>query len=116
MYIMPDTSLSFCCLTMTPPLLKFKKSTQKEVVNAVSAESVVANVAAVKPNINTIPGIIPKYCRAIVGYKIIGFGNRYMIMCCVDIKQRSNTQKENINKHKHCRKAEHILFSLRGCF
>ncbi|MNY08168.1 hypothetical protein D3C86_1410070 [compost metagenome] len=34
-----------------------KKSTQKEVVNAVNAESVVAKVAAVKPNKNTIDGI-----------------------------------------------------------
>ncbi|MNE98872.1 hypothetical protein D3C80_1974590 [compost metagenome] len=37
-----------------------KKSTQKEVVKAVRAESVVAKVAAIIPNKNTIAGISAK--------------------------------------------------------
>ena len=37
-----------------------KKSTQNDVVKAVKALSVVANVAAVKPNINTIAGMVVK--------------------------------------------------------
>ena len=37
-----------------------KKSTQKEVVNAANAESVVANVAAVSPNKKMVPGIMVK--------------------------------------------------------
>src|SRR6476620_3401169 len=46
-----------------------KKSTQKEVVNAVKAESVVANVAAVNPSKKTIAGIKPNDFKAISGNK-----------------------------------------------
>jgi hypothetical protein len=46
---------------------KLKKSTQNEVVKAVKAESVVAKVAAVRPNIKTIAGIADKWLNAISG-------------------------------------------------
>lgn len=45
----------------------FKKSTQKEVVSAVKAESVVANVAAVNPSKKIIEGTIVKWLKAISG-------------------------------------------------
>ena len=74
--IQPEKAIWTKCLVVTVFLLfrsffllKPKKSTQKEVVSAVSAESVVAKVAAVRPSINTIAGINPKCCRAIVGYR-----------------------------------------------
>ena len=41
-------------------LLKSKKSTQKDVVNAVRAESVVAKEAAVKPIMKTTAAILDK--------------------------------------------------------
>ena len=42
------------------PLSMPKKSTQKDVVSAVKAESVVAKVAAIIPNKNIIAGIVDK--------------------------------------------------------
>ena len=52
-----------------------KKSTQNDVVKAVSAESVVANVAAVKPSINIIAGTAPRLFKAISGNNksVLGF-------------------------------------------
>ena len=50
-------------------LEKLKKSTQKEGVYAVKAESVVAKVAAVSPNIKTIAGMADKWLNAISGNK-----------------------------------------------
>ena len=63
--ISPEASgLEFsCCLSMP------RKSTQKDVVNAVKAESVVAKVAAVNPNKKTTAGTIPKDFNAISGNK-----------------------------------------------
>jgi hypothetical protein len=51
--------LTIFLLFMSLPLLKFKKSTQNDVVRAVKAESVVAKVAAVRPSINTMAGTMP---------------------------------------------------------
>ena len=72
--ISPESPICTICLVFTIALLftfllllNPKKSTQKEVVNAVKAESVVAKVAAVNPSINTTAGITPKYFRAMVG-------------------------------------------------
>ncbi|MNL61227.1 hypothetical protein D3C87_1851250 [compost metagenome] len=54
------------CLVRTVFFLVFsllsmpKKSTQKEVVRAVKAESVVAKVAAIIPSKNTIAGMVAK--------------------------------------------------------
>ncbi len=72
--INPEKPIWTQCLMVTSFLLlvtaflsKPKKSTQNEVVSAVNAESVVAKVAAVRPSINTMAGISPRYFRAIVG-------------------------------------------------
>jgi hypothetical protein len=52
-----------------------KKSIQNEVVSAVNAESVVAKVAAVKPNKKIMDGISAKWLKAISGKKksVLGF-------------------------------------------
>jgi hypothetical protein len=52
-----------------------KKSIQNEVVSAVKAESVVAKVAAVKPNKKIIDGISAKWLKAISGKSksVLGF-------------------------------------------
>ena len=57
MNIVPAYSTKALELATSCSYRNSKKSTQKEVVSAVRAESVVAKVAAVNPSINTMAGI-----------------------------------------------------------